>query len=65
MTEKGQSFKQAFSIVKARRPIVNPNYGFQEELAKYDKVLKKNPDDKPKTISNLPPQQAEMKQQKN
>lgn len=29
MREKGYGFKQAMQLVKGRRPIINPNYGFQ------------------------------------
>ena len=29
MREKGYGFKQSLQMVKAKRPIVNPNYGFQ------------------------------------
>jgi hypothetical protein len=41
MREKGYSFAQSFQSVKKKRPIVNPNYGFQSELAKYEIALKK------------------------
>jgi hypothetical protein len=29
------TFNQALDIVRAKRSIVNPNYGFQAELKKY------------------------------
>lgn len=41
MREKGFSFQQGLGYVRARRGIVNPNYGFQTELSRYDQQLKK------------------------
>ena len=41
MRDKGYSFKHSLQLVRSRRPIVNPNYGFQDELTKYEKTLQK------------------------
>lgn len=29
MKEKGYGLQQAMGLVRSRRPIINPNYGFQ------------------------------------
>ena len=42
MKTEGYSFTQALELVRSRRSIINPNFGFQNELKKYDLKLKKN-----------------------
>ena len=32
---------QGIGYVRSRRPIINPNYGFQTELSRYEQQLKK------------------------
>ncbi len=34
-------FKQAMEYVRSKRPIICPNYGFQNELKHYEQALKK------------------------
>lgn len=41
MRTKGLSFKQSLELTRAKRNIVNPNYGFQNELSKYELTLRK------------------------
>ena len=41
MKEKGYGLQQAIGIVRSRRPIINPNYGFQTELSRLEQNLKK------------------------
>jgi len=33
--------QQAMGLVRSRRPIINPNYGFQTELSRLEQNLKK------------------------
>ena len=40
MKEHKMPFRDAMQLVKCKRPIANPNYGFQGELLKYDLVLR-------------------------
>ena len=41
MREKGFTLKQGIEYVRKKRSIINPNYGFQAELAKLEERLKK------------------------
>ncbi len=41
MKEKGFSLQQGINYVRSRRPIINPNYGFQTELSRLEQNLKK------------------------
>lgn len=41
MREKGFTMSQGIQYVRSRRPIINPNYGFQNELTRYEQQLKK------------------------
>ena len=41
MKEKGYSFKSGLQLVKSKRKVANPNYGFQDELTRYELFLKK------------------------
>jgi protein-tyrosine phosphatase len=40
MRKNGISFEEAMAIVRPKRPIVNPNWHFQEQLELYGKLLK-------------------------
>jgi hypothetical protein len=48
-------FKQALDYVRAKRSIICPNYGFQNELKRYETQLKKSKPEKEqeKTFSNF------------
>ena len=35
------TFKQALEYVRSKRAVVCPNYGFQNELKKYEQTIKK------------------------
>ena len=41
MRAENMSFQQALGYVSSKRSIVCPNYGFQNELKRYETVLKK------------------------
>ena len=42
MKEKGWDYDRCYEYMKERRPIVDPNYGFVEQLRQYyDKYIKK------------------------
>ena len=41
MREKGFTLKQGIEYVRKKRPIVNPNYGFQSELSRLEDRIKK------------------------
>lgn len=36
------SFQDGLGYVRSKRSVVNPNYGFQNELKKYELELRKN-----------------------
>ena len=36
------SFQHGLGYVRSKRSVVNPNYGFQNELKKYELELRKN-----------------------
>ena len=42
MKHDRMSFKQALEYVRSKRAVVCPNYGFQNELKKYETILKKS-----------------------
>ena len=42
MKHDRMSFKQALEYVRSKRAVVCPNYGFQNELKKYETTLKKS-----------------------
>lgn len=42
MRSEGMSFKQAMDYVRSKRAIICPNYGFQNELKRYELALKKS-----------------------
>lgn len=39
MATRKMTFTQAFEYVKRKRPIIFPNFGFQRQLAEYEKIL--------------------------
>lgn len=41
MRADNMSFQQALGYVRSKRAIICPNYGFQNELKRYETVLKK------------------------
>jgi hypothetical protein len=41
MKEKSFNLNQAMQLVRSKRSIVNPNYGFQNELSRLEQQLKK------------------------
>ena len=42
MKEKGWDYDTCYQFMKERRPVVDPNYGFVEQLREYyDKKIKK------------------------
>ena len=41
MRSLNMSFQHALGYVRSKRSVVNPNYGFQNELSKYELALKK------------------------
>jgi hypothetical protein len=43
MRKEGMSFKQALDYVRNKRSIICPNYGFQNELKRFELTLKKQP----------------------
>ena len=49
MRTKNIGFKQCLELIRSKRPIVNPNYGFQNELSKYEVALKKGS----KTVNDI------------
>ena len=44
MRKYGIGAEQALAYILERRPIINPNQGFREQLAKFEKILQKNKD---------------------
>lgn len=42
MRAEGMSFQQALGYVRSKRAIICPNYGFQNQLKRYELALKKN-----------------------
>lgn len=50
MKEKGFTLQQGTQYVRSRRPIINPNYGFQNELSKLEMQLKKGTVKGPETV---------------
>jgi hypothetical protein len=46
MRAEGMSFKQAMDYVRAKRSVICPNYGFQNELKRLETQLKKNRQDR-------------------
>ena len=42
MKEKGMTFNKAFEYVKKKRPQIDPNTGFVDQLKKYELELVKN-----------------------
>ena len=47
MRAEAMSFQQALTYVRNKRSIICPNYGFQNELKRYEVVLKKTSTSKP------------------
>ena len=49
MYKNKMSYEEAYDFVKNKRNVINPNSGFQEQLKKFEKILKENnyiiPDD--------------------
>ena len=49
MYKNKMSYEEAYDLVKNKRNVINPNSGFQEQLKKFEKILKENnyiiPDD--------------------
>jgi hypothetical protein len=41
MRAENMSFQQALGYVRSKRAIICPNYGFQNELKRYETFLKK------------------------
>ena len=41
MREKGYSLSEGIKEIRKKRSIVNPNYGFQNELSRYEMFLRK------------------------
>ena len=51
------SYEEAYDFVKNKRNVINPNSGFQEQLKKFEKILKENnyiiPDDLKSKDNNI------------
>jgi hypothetical protein len=41
MREKSFTLQQGIQYVRSKRPIINPNYGFQSELSRFEMQLRK------------------------
>ena len=42
MYKNKMSYEEAYDFVKNKRNVINPNSGFQEQLKKFEKILKEN-----------------------
>ena len=57
MYKNKMSYEEAYDFVKNKRNVINPNSGFQEQLKKFEKILKENnyiiPDDLKSKDNNI------------
>ena len=57
MYKNKMSYEEAYDLVKNKRNVINPNSGFQEQLKKFEKILKENnyiiPDDLKSKDNNI------------
>ena len=42
MYKNKMSYEEAYDFIKNKRNVINPNSGFQEQLKKFEKILKEN-----------------------
>jgi protein-tyrosine phosphatase len=52
MYKNKMSYDEAFDEVKNKRSVISPNIGFQEQLKKFEKILKDNNYVIPDNLSN-------------